>query len=129
MASPAWPAPMMTTSARGMVLGDGPDLDVHRHAAGEDVEDCRTGLRLRHDLVEFARRRIALDLEGDIDLLVAVAHVGGEAEEAGEIDLAFDCRCDLGELYATRGGDIANAGGEAGSECVKQELDRGRGIV
>src|SRR5688572_2622714 len=119
MASPAWPAPMMTTSAPGMILRDRPDLDVHRHAAGEDVKDRRAGLRLRHDLVELACRRIALDLEGDVDLLITVAHVGGEAEQAGEVDLAFDCRCDPGELDATRGGDIADACSEAGSKGMK----------
>src|SRR5688572_28119240 len=116
MASPAWPAPMMMTSAPCMALRGRPDLDVDGNAVGEHVKDRGAGSRLRHDLLELARRRIALDLEGDVDLLVAVAHVGRQAEQAREIDLAFDGRCNAGELHATRSGDIADAGGEARGE-------------
>ena len=55
--------------------------DRNRNAIGDDVEHGRSGLRLHHDLLELLGAGIAIDLEGDLDALVAVAHLFGEAEE------------------------------------------------
>jgi len=86
-------------------------------------------LRLHHDLLELVGLRVAGDVEGDADRLEPVTHLVREAKDAAQIDVAFDRRLRLAELDAARGGDVGDAGCEAGCDRVQQPFDRRRGGV
>ena len=99
-----------------------------RHAVGEHVVDGRALARLLDDLAQLLGV-VALHVEGDLDLLVAVADLLGQAEDAEQVDVALDGGGDLGEVHAARGGDVGHAGGQAGGQGVQQVLDRRRAVV
>src|SRR4029453_9425858 len=95
----------------------------------DDVVDCRAGTGLLQELAQLVGRRVALDGEAHGDLLLGVAHGGVQAEDAVEVDVAGDRGADLGELDVAGGGDVGQAGGEAGGQGVEDELDPGRAVV
>ena len=96
-----------------------------------DVVDGRAAARLLDDLAQLRVVGVALDVEGDPDLLVAVAdRAVGQAEDAEQVDVALDGRADLGEVRRRgRRRCCAMPGGQAGGEGVQQVLDRGRRVV
>src|SRR5262245_26376527 len=65
----------------------------------------------------------------DADPLVAAPNLVGEPECAEEVDVALDRRFDLVEGHAPGGGDVADPGGETGSQGVEEEFDRSRRVV
>src|SRR5918995_1706406 len=114
---------VMGISSGGSVVGSGPvagggpghriecrsggvDLDRDGDAVGDDVEHRRAGPGLLDEGLQLLGGGVALHVEGDPDRLEAVAHVGVEAEDAVEVDVALDGRGDLGQLDAARGGDV-----------------------
>src|SRR5262245_34324651 len=145
MASPAWPAPMTATSVvymggsvisqaarlfragprgrQGRLL-DRADLDRHRHAICQDVEDSRTVTGLVQQLPELFRWGIAFYLEANRDVAVAVADLVRDAEDAAKVDVALDEGSHPVELDAAGGGNVADPGGQASRESMKQPLDR-----
>ena len=151
MARPAWPAPMTRVWVVGMVvlLGAGRRGPAGRSVTGrrrrtggqpastematgtplvstsktaERLRDCSTTLR---ELLGV----VAAEHEADADLLVAVADLVRQPEDAEQVDVALDGRLDRVEVHAAGRGDVGDAGGEAGGEGVEQELDRRRGVV
>src|SRR6516225_7096591 len=74
------------------------DRDVGR--IGHDVVDGRAFLRLRYERLDVFLRRVGIDLEGDLDVVVAVAYVAVDAEDAVEIHLPFELRLHRAQLYA-----------------------------
>src|SRR5437867_13391933 len=66
------------------------DVDVDRHAFGEDVEHRGARARLPDDLTQLLVRRVALDREAGADGVEAVADFARQAEDAAQIHVAFD---------------------------------------
>src|SRR6185312_1087626 len=109
--------------------GRGLDADRNRHAVGDDVEHGRSGLRLHDDLLESIGSSVTIDLEGNLDALVAVADVFRESENATQIDITLDRRLDFVELDSAHRRDIGDASGETRGECMQNPLRRcGPGI-
>src|SRR3954449_10242020 len=98
----------------------GVDLYGDRRAVGDDVEHSGAGLGLLDDLAQLLGRRIALDVERHPDLLVAVADIGIESEDAVEVDVAFDGRGDFTQLDAAGGSDVDEAGGQTSGQGMQQ---------
>src|SRR4030095_1867433 len=92
MASPACPPPMITVSIHAMPASTCVDADVHRHAVGKHIEDRRPCARLLDDLAQLLRRSVACDSDVDSDAFVPVADRVGQAQDAPQIDVAFDAR-------------------------------------
>ena len=107
----------------------GVDGDVDRDTVGDDVEHRRAGPRLFDDLAQLLGRGVALDLEVDADLLVAVADLVRQSEDAPQVDVTLDRRLDGGQLHAAGGGDVGDARRQTGCQTVEQDLDRGRPLV
>src|SRR4029079_8558919 len=57
------------------------------NAARDDVEHGGAFARLRDEIAELLGRRVGVDVEGDADVLVAVAHLVGDAEDAAQVDV------------------------------------------
>src|SRR5690606_10126629 len=70
-----------------------------------------------------------VDVERDLDVLVAVAHVAIDAEDALDVHLALEPRLDAAELDAAVLRDRRNAGREAAREPDEHELDRRRAEI
>src|SRR4051794_21639911 len=64
------------------------NLDHDGYPVGDDVIDGCPSSRLLDELAQLLGARVALDREAHGDLAVAVAHVGVEAEDAVEVDVA-----------------------------------------
>jgi hypothetical protein len=56
---------------------------------GEHVEDGRLLAGLLDNMAQCCRV-VALQIESDLDLLVAIADVPGHPEDAEQVDVAFD---------------------------------------
>src|ERR1700750_3049341 len=89
-AGPAGPA------GRCDVPSAGVDVDGHGHAVRDDVEYGGPLAGLLHDRAQLVRV-VAAQREADPDLLVAVADLVGEPEDAEKVDVALDGRGDLGQ--------------------------------
>src|ERR1700733_10220295 len=61
------------------------DLDGNVGRICDDVEHRRALLRLRDQRLDLLLRSIGIDLEADLDVVVAVAHLAVNAEDAIEI--------------------------------------------
>ena len=94
-----------------------------------DVVDRRALLRLRDDRLDFLLRRVGVDLERHLDVVVAVAHVAVDAEDAADVHLAFELRLDRAQLDAAILRDGGDAGGEAAREADEHVLDRRDALV
>src|SRR4051794_16014426 len=150
-ASPAWPAPMtrvwvvdtgrgslrygpaatrpapLPTGSRTDRGSTGVDLDGDGDAVGQHVEDGRPLPGLLDDGGELLGI-VAAEAEAHLDLLVTVADLVGEAEDPEQVDVALHRRLDGFQVDAACGGDVGDAGGQAGGQRVEQEL-HGRGTV
>src|SRR6266545_809969 len=114
----------------------GPQSLVRRHvhrdgdAVRHHVEHGRALVRARDDLAQLLVGRVALDAEGDANLLEAVAVVVREPEGSLYVHVALERRLDLGQVHAPGGGDVDERGGEAGGERMQQVLRRvGPGVL
>src|SRR5689334_14099121 len=76
------------------------DLDDDVGRIGHNVIDGRALLRLRDQRLDVLLRRVGVDAEGDLDVVVTVAHVAVDAEDAVQVHLAFELRLDRTQLYA-----------------------------
>ena len=129
MASPEWPAPMMTTVVRTSGLGRygrrcQATATVDVGGVGHDVVDRRALLGLGHDRLDVGPGGVGVDVEADPDSLEAVADVGVGAEDAEHVHVALDGGGDRSELdlaVLSHGGD---AGGEAAGQSDEHVLDR-----
>src|SRR6478735_7742256 len=95
-ASPAWPAPMTTVVTCSMMLTPIDrgwpglrDFDGYVRRIGDDVVHRRALLRLRHDRLDLLLRRVGVDVEGDLDVVVAVADVAVDAQDPLDVHRAF----------------------------------------
>ena len=68
-------------------------------------------------------------MNDDPDLLEPVADLVGQAEDAEQVDVAFDGGGHLVEVDSPRRGDVGDAGGQAGGQGVQDVLDRRRAVV
>src|SRR5262245_22540068 len=66
------------------------DADRYRHAVAQNIEHGGAGPGLLDDLLQLLARRIAFDLEADRHVAIAVADFIRDAEDASEINVAFD---------------------------------------
>src|SRR5215469_11374196 len=103
------------------------DRDVGR--VGHDVVHGRAFLRLRHERLDVFLRRVGIDLEGDLDVVVAVAHVAVDAEDAVEIHLPFELRLHRAQLYAAVLRNRGHTRREAARETDQHQLDWRRAVV
>src|SRR5262245_56462104 len=69
----------------------GGDLDADGHPVGDDVKYSRALARLLHKGLQHVGRSVALDGEPDGDLLVPVADVRVQAEDAAQVDVTDHC--------------------------------------
>src|SRR4029079_15336649 len=72
---------------------------------------------------------VAAQLEAHLDLLVAVADLIGQAEDAEQVDVALDSGLELGEVDAARRSDVGQARSEARRQGVQHEFDRRRRVI
>src|SRR5262245_19635096 len=72
------------------------DVDGHRYAVRDDVEHGGPLAGLLHDRAQLLRI-VAAQREADPDLLVAVADLVGQSEDAEQVNVALDGRGDLGQ--------------------------------
>ena len=84
----------------------------------ERARDCSTISR------SFSAGASPGDREVDADPLVAVAHLVGQAQDALQVDVAFDLRFHRCQGHAARRGDVGDAGGDAAGQAVQEEFDR-----
>src|SRR5262252_8683749 len=98
------------------------DRDVGR--IGHDVIHGRAFLRLRDERLDVFLRRVGIDLESDLDVVVAVAYVAVDAEDAVEIHLAFELRLYRAQLYAAVLRNRRHTGREAAGEPDQHQFDR-----
>ena len=89
----------------------------------------RALLRLRDDRLDVLLRRVRVDLERHLDVVVAVAHVAVDAEDAADVHLAFELRLDRAQLDAAILRDGRDAGREAAREPDEHVLDRRDAVV
>src|SRR5262249_21204884 len=68
------------------------DGDVGR--VGDDVVDRGALLRLRDERLDVGLGRVGVDVEGDLDVVVPVAHVAVDAEDALDVHRSFELRFD-----------------------------------
>src|SRR3954447_2000877 len=120
-------APGPTSSIR---LSAGDYFDGDGRGLSQHVVDGRPAARLLDDAAQGRVVRISLDVEGHLDLLVAVADAAiGQPEDAEKVDVALDGRVDLGELDAPGGCDVRDARRQARGDRVEQVLHRRRCLV
>src|SRR5262245_59614495 len=112
---------VVTRSMSGAVLHNR-DGDVRR--VGDDVVDGRALLRLRDEGLDVLLRCVRVDLERDLDVVVAVPHVAVDAENAADVYLAFEGRLDRTQLDAAVLRDRCDAGRETARETDEDVLDR-----
>ena len=103
------------------------DGDVHRVRDG--VVHGRALLRLRDDRLDVLLRRVRVDVEGHLDVAVAVAHVAVHAENPLDVHLAFELRLDRAELDTTILRNRRDARGEAARQPDEDVLDRRDPVV
>ena len=65
----------------------------------------------------------------DADVVVAVAHLGVDAEDAAQVDVALDGRRHALQVDAAGRRDVGDPAHQAGTQRVEQQLGRGRGVV
>src|SRR5262245_5278066 len=107
----------------------GRDVDRDRDAVGEHVVDGRAGPGLLDQAAQDLVRGVAGEPEGNPDLLVAVAHLVGEAQDAEQVDVTLHSGGNGLQRYAAGRRDVGDAGGQAGGDRVQEELHRRRPLA
>ena len=95
-----------------------------------DVEDRRALLRLGDDALDLLAGGVGVDVVADLDAAEAVAHVGIDAEDAGQVharraSVAVTERSCTPRFWATDG----DAGGQAAGEPGEHDLHRRHAVV
>src|SRR5438128_1565028 len=136
-ARPVCPAPMTTTVTRSIGNESPPrwlsallpnlDRDVRR--VRDDVVDGRSLLRLCDERLDVFLRRVGVDVERHLDVVVAVAHIAVDAEDALDVHRAFELRFHGAQLNAAVLRDRCDTCGEAARETREHELDRCRAAI
>src|SRR5688572_4453543 len=127
-ARPACPAPMTTVVRCSMTRPPSGDFDADVRRVGQRVEYGGTLLGLGHQRLDFLLRRVSVDGEGYLDVVVAVADVG-VAENPADVVVALDDRLDRAQLDAAILRDRGDAGGQAAGQADEEVLDGGDGVV
>src|SRR5262249_31952232 len=96
---------------------------------GHDVVHGRAFLRLRDERLDIFLRSVGIDLEGNLDVVVAVAYVAVDTEDAVEIHLPFELRLYRAQLYAAVLRHGRHTRGEAAGETDQHQFDRRRAVV
>src|SRR5262245_50518936 len=136
-ARPVCPAPM-TTTVRRSIGKEGPprrrsallanlDRDVRR--VRDDIVDGGSLLRLRDERLDVFLRRVGVDVERHLDVVVAVAHIAVDAEDALDVHRALELRLHRAQLNAAVLRDGRDTGGEAARETREHELDGSRTAI
>ena len=94
-----------------------------------DVVHRRALLRLRDDGLDLLLGRIRVDVEGDLDVVVAVAHVAVDAENALDVHGPFELRLDRPQLDAPILRDRGDASRQAACETDEHVFDRRRAEI
>jgi hypothetical protein len=89
----------------------------------------RALLRLRDERLDVFLRRVGVDLERHLDVVVAVADVAVDAKDAADVHLAFEIRFDRAQLNAAILRDCRHTGGQAARETDQHVLDRRDGVI
>src|SRR5215213_8384899 len=106
------------------------DVDDDGGGLGEGVVHGGPAPGLLDEAAQGLVVRVALDPERDADLLVAVANGAlGKPQDPEQVDVALDGGLDPRQGDATGGGDVRDAGDEAGGDAVQEILDRCRPVV
>src|SRR5664279_1276142 len=109
--------------------GRGADVDHHVGAVDQHVVHGRPLTGLLDQRGEFLGGGVALDLEADPNLPVAVADGVGQPENAQQVDVALDGRGHPVQGDAAGGRDVAQPRRQARGDGVQQEFHRGRAVV
>src|SRR3984957_14787758 len=105
-ASPPWPAPMTTVVMRSMARPAASgrfrldDLDRDARWIGHDIVHGRSFLRLRDERLDVFLGRIGVDMERDLDAVIAIAHIAVDTEDAVQVHLALKFRLHRAQLDA-----------------------------
>src|ERR1700757_3092391 len=92
------------------------NLDRYVGRVGHDVVYGRAFLRLRDERLDVLLRRIGIDTEADLDVVVAVTYVAVDAEDAVEVHLALELGLDRPQLYPAVLGDGGHTRRQAARE-------------
>src|SRR4029450_10552667 len=117
MASPEWPAPMMTVVTNATTLAPclraGPSVDTDEDVGRvrDDVEHGRALLRLGDQRLDVVLAGVGLDVEVDADGAEAVADLVIDAEDAVQVHVGLERGLDRMKLDAAAVGDGGNTGG------------------
>src|SRR6476646_5673513 len=106
----------------------GVDVDGYGCTVRDDVEHGRSSAGLLDYRAQLLGV-VAAQSKAHPDLLVAVADLVRQPEDAQQVNVALDGRGDLGESDAAGGGDGGDTCGEAGDQGVQQVLGRCRAVV
>ena len=68
--------------------------------------------------------RVGVDVKGDLDVVVSVAHVPVDAENALDVHRAFELRLDRPQLHATILGNRGHAGRQTACESDEHVFNR-----
>src|SRR5580658_2973344 len=105
------------------------DLDGYVGRIGDDVVDSRAFLRLRDERFDILLRRVGIDVEGDLDVAVAVAYIAVDAQDALEIHLALEFCLHRSQLYSAVLRYGSHARRQATRETYEHQFYRGRTLV
>src|SRR6202021_2492220 len=86
-------------------------------------------LRLGHQRLDVLPRRVRVDVEGHLDVVVAVADVAVGAEYPSDIVAALDHGLDRAQLDATVLRDGRDTPGQAARQADEEVLDRRDAVV
>ena len=138
MASPAWPAPMITVVTYefrplpcdlgcASVVQSHHDRDVGR--VGDDVVNRGALLRLRYERLDVFALGVGVNVVRHLDAVVAIAHIAVDAKDALDVHVAFDRRLDRTQLNVAMLGDGGDAGGQAARQPDQHILHRRDAVV
>src|SRR4029077_16401888 len=119
----SWP---ISAARAGLPLDD---LDRHVGRIGHDVVHGRAFLRLRDERLDILLRGFGVDMEGDLDVVVAITYVAVDAKDAVQIHLALELRLDRAQLDAAVLRHGRHARRQAARKTHEHQLDGGRPLV
>ena len=132
-ARPACPAPTTTAVTRSMTrplsAGRRGDFDGDVRRVRQGVEHGGPLLGLGHQRLDVLPRRVRVDVEGHLDVVIAVADVAVGAEDSSDVVGALDRRLDRAELDAAVLRDGRHARCQAARQADNEVLDRRDAVV
>src|SRR5688572_2694667 len=105
------------------------NLDRNVRRVRDDVVHGRSLLRLRDERFDVLLRGVGVYVERHLDVVVAVAHVAVDTEDALDVHRAFELRFHGTQLNTAVLRDGRDAGGEAARKTREHELDGCRAAI